>query len=234
MEALLAQTASILLWLCFPAGHCGQPCLAAERRTRDCGHRHLTLCMCGTRWWFRCVCAAVCEAPGVTWLFSPGMEGSCRVSQQVGPGLTLSDLPLHTLNSILYRLSDGSDIVTLGQVTPALRMLSEDRRLWKALCQYHFAEKQVSRRPHAGTPRGPRFPEGCSHLAASGTPAFRVSGYRIRNPRCSSEARMASRPQLVKPMFQVLEPRFRTAQSRHAWFLSVRRRGRGHLLPAAR
>ncbi|KAM5278567.1 F-box only protein 25 isoform 9-T10 [Hipposideros larvatus] len=68
-----------------------------------------------------------------------------QMPQQVGHGLTLSDLPLHTLNSILYRLSDGSDIVTLGQVTPALRMLSEDRRLWKALCQYHFAEKQFCR-----------------------------------------------------------------------------------------
>lgn len=59
-------------------------------------------------------------------------------------GLTLSDLPLHMLNNILYRFSDGWDIVTLGQVTPTLYMLSEDRRLWKRLCQYHFAEKQVS------------------------------------------------------------------------------------------
>lgn len=48
------------------------------------------------------------------------------------------------LNNILYRFSDGWDIVTLGQVTPTLYMLSEDRRLWKRLCQYHFAEKQVS------------------------------------------------------------------------------------------
>lgn len=48
------------------------------------------------------------------------------------------------LNNILYRFSDGWDIVTLGQVTPTLYMLSEDRRLWKKLCQYHFAEKQVS------------------------------------------------------------------------------------------
>lgn len=47
------------------------------------------------------------------------------------------------LNNILYRFSDGWDIVTLGQVTPTLYMLSEDRRLWKKLCQYHFAEKQV-------------------------------------------------------------------------------------------
>lgn len=76
----------------------------------------------------------------------------------MGHSLTLSDLPLHTLNSILYRLSDGWDIVTLGQVTPALRMLSEDRRLWRALCQYHFAEKQVS----------PRCRKGCPRLAPSG------------------------------------------------------------------
>lgn len=62
---------------------------------------------------------------------------------QENHGLTLSDLPLHMLNNILYRLSDGWDIVTLGQVSPTLRTLSEDRRLWKKLCQYHFAEKQV-------------------------------------------------------------------------------------------
>ncbi|KAF2983620.1 hypothetical protein EK904_003258 [Melospiza melodia maxima] len=63
--------------------------------------------------------------------------------QQVNNGLTLSDLPLHMLNNILYRFSDGWDIITLGQVTPTLYMLSEDRQLWKKLCQYHFAEKQV-------------------------------------------------------------------------------------------
>lgn len=68
----------------------------------------------------------------------------CVSFQQVNSGLTLSDLPLHMLNNILYRFSDGWDIVTLGQVTPTLYMLSEDRRLWKKLCQYHFAEKQVS------------------------------------------------------------------------------------------
>ncbi|XP_036153802.1 F-box only protein 25 isoform X3 [Myotis myotis] len=64
---------------------------------------------------------------------------------QENHGLTLSDLPLHMLNNILYRLSDGWDIVTLGQVSPTLHTLSEDRRLWKKLCQYHFAEKQFCR-----------------------------------------------------------------------------------------
>lgn len=71
-------------------------------------------------------------------------DGPCAPCLQVNHGLTLSDLPLHTLNNILYRLSDGWDIVTLGQVTPALSALSEDGRLWRKLCQYHFAEKQVS------------------------------------------------------------------------------------------
>lgn len=41
---------------------------------------------------------------------------------------------------------DGWDIVTLGQVTPTLSALSEDRQLWKKLCQYHFGEKQASGR----------------------------------------------------------------------------------------
>lgn len=54
------------------------------------------------------------------------------------------------LSNILYRFSDGWDIVTLGQVTPTLHVLSEDRQLWKKLCLYHFAEKQV-RRPHSCT-----------------------------------------------------------------------------------
>nr|XP_060508776.1 F-box only protein 25 isoform X9 [Panthera onca] len=68
-----------------------------------------------------------------------------QMTKQVNEGLTLSDLPLHMLNNILYRFSDGWDIVTLGQVTPTLSALSEDRQLWKRLCQYHFAEKQFCR-----------------------------------------------------------------------------------------
>uniref|UniRef100_A0A8D0GMW8 F-box only protein 25 n=1 Tax=Sphenodon punctatus TaxID=8508 RepID=A0A8D0GMW8_SPHPU len=68
-----------------------------------------------------------------------------QMNKQVNNGITLSDLPLHMLNNILYRFSDGWDIITLGQVTPTLYMLSEDRQLWKKLCQYHFAEKQFCR-----------------------------------------------------------------------------------------
>ncbi|KAJ8775783.1 hypothetical protein J1605_016181 [Eschrichtius robustus] len=68
-----------------------------------------------------------------------------QMTEQVDSGLTLSDLPVHMLSNILYRFSDGWDIVTLGQVTPTLSALSEDRRLWKKLCQYHFGEKQFCR-----------------------------------------------------------------------------------------
>ncbi|KAJ7424152.1 F-box only protein 25 [Pitangus sulphuratus] len=70
-----------------------------------------------------------------------------QMNKQVNNGLTLMDLPLHMLNNILYRFSDGWDIITLGQVTPTLYMLSEDRQLWKKLCQYHFAEKQDTGHP---------------------------------------------------------------------------------------
>ena len=44
----------------------------------------------------------------------------------------------------MQRLSDGRDLVSLGQAAPDLHVLSEDRLLWKKLCQYHFGEKQVS------------------------------------------------------------------------------------------
>ena len=43
----------------------------------------------------------------------------------------------------MQRLSDGRDLVSLGQVAPDLHVLSEDRLLWKKLCQYHFSERQV-------------------------------------------------------------------------------------------
>lgn len=35
----------------------------------------------------------------------------------------------------------------MGQVTPALRALSEDRQLWRRLCQHHFTEQQVRALP---------------------------------------------------------------------------------------
>lgn len=91
-------------------------------------------------------CAAIVW--GLRGAATPGQRRLLCPLQQVNHGLTLSDLPLHMLNNILYRFSDGWDIVTLGQVTPTLYTLSEDRQLWKTLCQYHFAEKQVSGRAH--------------------------------------------------------------------------------------
>ncbi|KAL7984081.1 hypothetical protein Chor_002651 [Crotalus horridus] len=61
-------------------------------------------------------------------------------------GLTFTDLPLCLQLDIMQRLSDGRDIVSLGQVTPSLQVLSEDRLLWKKLCHYHFTDRQIRKR----------------------------------------------------------------------------------------
>uniref|UniRef100_A0A8C1IIG3 F-box only protein 25 n=1 Tax=Cyprinus carpio TaxID=7962 RepID=A0A8C1IIG3_CYPCA len=68
-----------------------------------------------------------------------------QIPKQVSNGMTLSDLPLHMQNNILFKFSDACDIINMGQTTPTLHMLSEDRQLWKKLCQFHFAEKQFCR-----------------------------------------------------------------------------------------
>lgn len=57
--------------------------------------------------------------------------------------MSFSDLPLHMQNKILYKLSDAYDIINLGQATPTLHLLSENRTLWKKLCYFHFSDKQV-------------------------------------------------------------------------------------------
>ncbi|XP_022624741.1 F-box only protein 25 isoform X3 [Seriola dumerili] len=48
-------------------------------------------------------------------------------------------------NKILYKLSDAYDIINLGQATPTLHILSENRTLWKRLCHFHFSDKQFCR-----------------------------------------------------------------------------------------
>uniref|UniRef100_A0A8C8M401 F-box only protein 25 n=1 Tax=Oncorhynchus tshawytscha TaxID=74940 RepID=A0A8C8M401_ONCTS len=68
-----------------------------------------------------------------------------QIPKQMSNGMTLRDLPLDMQNNILYKFSDACDIINLGQATPTLHMLSEDRHLWKKLCQFHFAEKQFCR-----------------------------------------------------------------------------------------
>ncbi|XP_043942696.1 F-box only protein 25 [Protopterus annectens] len=68
-----------------------------------------------------------------------------QIKKHVDYSVTLNDLPLYMQSNILYRFSDGWDVVNLGQVTPTLHKLSEDRQLWKKLCQYHFSEKQFCR-----------------------------------------------------------------------------------------
>ncbi|XP_029984395.1 F-box only protein 25 isoform X1 [Sphaeramia orbicularis] len=68
-----------------------------------------------------------------------------QIPKQVRNGMLFSDLPLHTQNKILYKLSDACDIINLGQTTPTLQSLSENKTLWKKLCHFHFADKQFCR-----------------------------------------------------------------------------------------
>ena len=73
---------------------------------------------------------------------------NCSVScftQPTSTGMTLTDLPASLQLNIMQHLSDGRDLVSLGQVGPELGALTEDRLLWKRLCQYHFTDRQVCR-----------------------------------------------------------------------------------------
>ncbi|XP_006000859.1 F-box only protein 32 isoform X2 [Latimeria chalumnae] len=71
---------------------------------------------------------------------------SIQITGPTSNGLTLTDLPPCLQLNIMQRLADGKDIVTLGQVSPTLNVLSEDRLLWKRLCHYHFTERQIRKR----------------------------------------------------------------------------------------
>ncbi|XP_052356713.1 F-box only protein 32-like [Oncorhynchus keta] len=66
-----------------------------------------------------------------------------QINRPVSKGMTLTDLPASLQLNIMERLSDGRDLVSLGQVTPDLGQLTEDRLLWKRLCQHHFTDRQV-------------------------------------------------------------------------------------------
>ncbi|KAM9308600.1 F-box only protein 32 isoform 2-T2 [Gastrophryne carolinensis] len=81
--------------------------------------------------------------------FSTAILDSRKFNYVVRPavkGTTLTDLPLCLQMNIMQRLADGRDIVCLGQVSSDLQVLSEDRLLWKKLCQYHFSERQIRKR----------------------------------------------------------------------------------------
>uniref|UniRef100_A0A3B5AF30 F-box only protein 25 n=1 Tax=Stegastes partitus TaxID=144197 RepID=A0A3B5AF30_9TELE len=67
-----------------------------------------------------------------------------QIPKQMCAGMSLSDLPLHMQNKILFKLSDACDIINLGQATPTLHILSENRTLWKKLCHFHFQDKPFS------------------------------------------------------------------------------------------
>ncbi|KAJ7404015.1 F-box only protein 32 [Willisornis vidua] len=69
-----------------------------------------------------------------------------QITKPAFKGTTFTDLPLCLQLNIMQRLSDGRDLVSLGQVAPDLQVLSEDRLLWKKLCQYHFTDRQIRKR----------------------------------------------------------------------------------------
>eukprot|EP00064_Thunnus_orientalis_P008299 superscaffoldBa00000978_g8322 len=66
-----------------------------------------------------------------------------QINRPLSTGMTLTDLPASLQLNIMERLSDGRDLVSLGQVCPELGALTEDRLLWKRLCQYHFTDRQA-------------------------------------------------------------------------------------------
>uniref|UniRef100_H2LM91 F-box only protein 32 n=1 Tax=Oryzias latipes TaxID=8090 RepID=H2LM91_ORYLA len=81
--------------------------------------------------------------------FCSAIKDTRRFNYVVRPtctGMTLTDLPASLQLSIMDRLSDGRDLVSLGQVCPELGVLTEDRLLWKKLCHYHFTDRQIRRR----------------------------------------------------------------------------------------
>ncbi|XP_033999325.1 F-box only protein 25 isoform X1 [Trematomus bernacchii] len=65
-----------------------------------------------------------------------------HIPKQICNGVSFNELPLHTQNDILCKLSDACDIINLGQATPTLQSLSESSILWKKLCHFHFSDKQ--------------------------------------------------------------------------------------------
>uniref|UniRef100_A0A3B5B620 F-box only protein 32 n=1 Tax=Stegastes partitus TaxID=144197 RepID=A0A3B5B620_9TELE len=67
---------------------------------------------------------------------------SIQINRPTSTGMSLTDLPASLQLNIMERLSDGRDLVSLGQVCPELGSLTEDRLLWKRLCQYHFTDRQ--------------------------------------------------------------------------------------------
>ncbi|XP_004568139.1 F-box only protein 32 [Maylandia zebra] len=69
-----------------------------------------------------------------------------QINRPTNTGMTLTDLPASLQLNIMHSLSDGRDLVSLGQVCPELGTLTEDRLLWKKLCQYHFTDRQIRKR----------------------------------------------------------------------------------------
>ncbi|KAF7657650.1 hypothetical protein LDENG_00024160 [Lucifuga dentata] len=66
-----------------------------------------------------------------------------QIPKQLSSGRSFIDLPEHMQSKIFDNLSDACDIINLGQTTPTLQVLSENKVLWKKLCHFHFSDKQA-------------------------------------------------------------------------------------------
>ncbi|XP_037533027.1 F-box only protein 32 [Nematolebias whitei] len=69
-----------------------------------------------------------------------------QIKRPTCTGVTLTQLPASLQLNIMQRLTDGRDLLSLGQVCLELGTLTEDRLLWKKLCQYHFTDRQIRKR----------------------------------------------------------------------------------------
>lgn len=54
----------------------------------------------------------------------------------------LADLPDNVIYEILACLSDHKDLINAGRTELRAFDLSEQRKLWKNLCQFHFNKNQ--------------------------------------------------------------------------------------------
>ncbi|XP_024912431.1 F-box only protein 25 isoform X3 [Cynoglossus semilaevis] len=65
-----------------------------------------------------------------------------EIPKNASTSLTFDDLPVPMQDKIICHLSDARDIINLGQTTPTLLRLSENKMLWKKLCYFHFSNKK--------------------------------------------------------------------------------------------
>lgn len=53
------------------------------------------------------------------------------------------DLPAELIRTILLQLSDYKDLVNSGKVNESMRSFLDEQYIWRELCKYHFANRQI-------------------------------------------------------------------------------------------